>query len=70
MRSNLFSKIGLRALLLVLLFGLAGTACIVATEPAPRHGHVVRRPAPGHHHHAPKKHKKYKKHQKHKKHKH
>lgn len=71
MRWDLFRRLGLRGLLLVVFLSLAGAgACVIKTGPGHRHGRVIRDKPHGHHEHRkPKKHKKYKKHKKHRKHK-
>lgn len=71
MHRNLFQRIGLRALILAVLLGFAGTsACIVRTRPAHRHSHVKRGHAHGHHKQPKAKNKKYKKAKKYKKQRH
>lgn len=69
MQWNLIRRLGLRALILAVLLGLAGTsACLIRTRPAHQHHHVKRGHAHGHHKQPKaKKHKKHKKHKKYKK---
>jgi hypothetical protein len=67
MQWNIIRRLGLRALILAVLLGLAGTsACLIRTRPAHQH-HVKRGHAHGHH--KPHKGKKYKKQKKYKKYK-
>lgn len=65
MQWNFFRRIGLRALILAVLLGFAGTsACLVRTRSGHRHSQVKRGHAHGHHKAKHKKHKKAKKYKK------